>query len=861
MSQKNKTQLKAINNANFPNNNSAFITPEKLRDFNNDMIDSMLIDVDSSLSGSISITGSLVVTNSVSASIYYGDGSNLTGITAVADWNTLANKPSGIVSGSSQVNLAQAFGTASQATTASFAESSISSSYAGVASLAQSVSYVNVTGKPTLVSGSSQISFNGITDKPTLVSGSSQIDYTGLSNIPSGIVSSSSQVSFNGITDKPTLVSGSSQIDLSQATGIATSASHAEVADLALTSTNSTYAQNTITTGKNLSGVEILKGTPLYFTGSGTSGNLVGVYPADAGNPSRMPAGGIAGETIAIDAEGIVLLDGYIGNVNTDGLPSGAKVYVGVGGGYTTTPPTGSAKIQYLGNIEKSAVNGSGVIQMHGESRGLPNLTQNNVWVGDVNGVPQEVNKNNLGLALTGSNNIFTGNQTFTDITVNGTGSFAHINYVTGSATIIGDAYIVLNNDTPTERFAGIVVQDSGSANTTASFEFDGLNNDWFYEYSDDGGITTDHGVALFGPEYSTKGTPTYPTNNRLQKGMGGHHLLDSNITDDGSKVSINSNLEVTGSIALSGTVDGVDVAGLKNDFDNLSSKTLVSGSDQVTASLDVRYASLTSNQFNGNQGITGSVQIDGSAIITGSLLVNGTGANLQWNTNWPSNFNTKQIIDYGDLTTSEGDAYNDNFQRIFNFGSVGANLEGVVTAFNDSGASNYYTSQWIGPRATYWLMLPNGASQDSTISLVKNSGAPTTTATITADSVNINGTVTINGATTVNGSSKSSIETVTPASNIATIDFSAGSLFELTLEAGANTEIQASNVSPGQTLNLLITQNGTTAGTVSFSSDFLQPSGSGYTPTTDLGAQDILTLMTYSDTSKIYVVATNKFQ
>ena len=38
MSQKNKTQLKATNNANFPNNNSAFITPEKLRDFNTDIL-------------------------------------------------------------------------------------------------------------------------------------------------------------------------------------------------------------------------------------------------------------------------------------------------------------------------------------------------------------------------------------------------------------------------------------------------------------------------------------------------------------------------------------------------------------------------------------------------------------------------------------------------------------------------------------------------------------------------------------------------------------------------------------------------------------------------------------------------------
>jgi len=44
MSSKNKSQLRTENSNNFPNNNSQFITPEKLRDFNNDIIDSVLIN-------------------------------------------------------------------------------------------------------------------------------------------------------------------------------------------------------------------------------------------------------------------------------------------------------------------------------------------------------------------------------------------------------------------------------------------------------------------------------------------------------------------------------------------------------------------------------------------------------------------------------------------------------------------------------------------------------------------------------------------------------------------------------------------------------------------------------------------------
>jgi hypothetical protein len=47
---------------------------------------------------------------------------------------------------------------------------------------ASDVEYLNVLNKPTLVSGSSQISYTGITDKPTLVSGSSQIDHDSTTN-------------------------------------------------------------------------------------------------------------------------------------------------------------------------------------------------------------------------------------------------------------------------------------------------------------------------------------------------------------------------------------------------------------------------------------------------------------------------------------------------------------------------------------------------------------------------------------------------------------------------------------------------------------------------------------------------------
>ena len=63
MSSKNKSQLRIENNSSFPKNNTGFITPELLRVFNENMIDSLVSNEDSGsfIAGS---TGSLLSTAS-----------------------------------------------------------------------------------------------------------------------------------------------------------------------------------------------------------------------------------------------------------------------------------------------------------------------------------------------------------------------------------------------------------------------------------------------------------------------------------------------------------------------------------------------------------------------------------------------------------------------------------------------------------------------------------------------------------------------------------------------------------------------------------------------------------------------------
>ena len=262
------------------------------------------------------------------------------------------------------------------------------------------------------------------------------------------------------------------------------------------------YSSNTVVYGKNLSGTTILKGTPLYFTGSGAAGNIVGVLPADAGNPARMPAGGIAGEQLLDEAEGIILLDGFISGVNTSAFNSGDLVYVAVGGGYTNVAPTGSSNlIQALGYVEKVDVsNGSGVIKGPGIFNSVPNIQQGYTWVGNVNGVATPTPTSSFSVAsavsasfattasyaanadlldgrdstvfaTTGSNQ-FNGNQTITGSLTIITGSTIELQ-VTNTGVNIGNATADTHNVTGSLRVSGSM-DLTGNARVSGSSVFSG---------------------------------------------------------------------------------------------------------------------------------------------------------------------------------------------------------------------------------------------------------------------------------------------------------------------------------------------------------------------------------------------------
>ncbi|NCW06736.1 MAG: hypothetical protein EBW35_05975, partial [Rhodobacterales bacterium] len=107
-----------------------------------------------------------------------------------------------------------------------------------------------------------------------------------------------------------------------------------------------------------------------------------------------------------------------------------------------------------------------------------------------------------------------------------------------------------------TKRFGGLVVYDSGSLShqATASLFWDSLNNHWIYQNAS--GSTYSGGMLINGPRnLGALGDEQGTTNNAIMKGQGGDHITSSRIFDDGTNVYTNSDVQITGSLTVTGNV------------------------------------------------------------------------------------------------------------------------------------------------------------------------------------------------------------------------------------------------------------------------------------------------------------------
>jgi hypothetical protein len=394
---------------------------------------------------------------------------------------------------------------------------------------ANSITYENVTGKPTLVSGSSQVSYPQLSDIPSgiisssaqidvlfnidgLISGSSQVSYPGLSNIPSGIVSGSSQVT----PLLPTgVISGSSQVVYTSLSsipaGIVSGSTQVQFNDITNNPFSSSASNITITAGKKIRSSD--ENTIIIAENIDVEGNIT-----------------LLG---AVDGVDIAAFKTDFDAFKVQTFVTGSSQVVGILSSLNTYTSSNDTKWDTLGSLSGS-------------------------------------------FARTNSTNIFSGNQTITgslfvsqDLIVQGSSS---IQNVSSSVLNIGTNLITVAVNQPSVRFGGLAVIDSGSAGQSGSFLYDSLQDEFIFLHRGDGtNITSSHFVL--GPEtYNNLGNETYLTNNRVSKGTGKEHLVDSNITDNGTTITLGSNTVVTGTLLATGTslVSGssqIDVASTTGDI------------------------------------------------------------------------------------------------------------------------------------------------------------------------------------------------------------------------------------------------------------------------------------------------------
>jgi hypothetical protein len=144
---------------------------------------------------------------------------------------------------------------------------------------------------------------------------------------------------------------------------------------------------------KNLQGSALIKGDPVYISGSvGASGRLE-VQLADASIPAKMPALGLLKQDLGINEEGSVVVTGKLRNLITspiDGQTPLANdiIYVKpgskAGAALTLTKPTGSNLIQNMGKVGRVSTSNDGtfVVSSILRTNDVPNLTTGRIWVG-----------------------------------------------------------------------------------------------------------------------------------------------------------------------------------------------------------------------------------------------------------------------------------------------------------------------------------------------------------------------------------------------------------------------------------------------------------------------------------------------
>lgn len=167
-------------------------------------------------------------------------------------------------------------------------------------------------------------------------------------------------------------------------------------------------AKRVVFTVQNNSASTLTSGTPVYIDGNtgGSSGRLT-VRPTNASSSATMPAAGLIEGSITTGANGILVEQGEVFNVDTSNYSTNDTLYVdSTTANLTINKPGYPNLIQNIGRVGRVHVT-NGFIIVTGPSRtnDVPNLGDSNIWIGKGDGfnttecpVSGDVSLSNLGV-------------------------------------------------------------------------------------------------------------------------------------------------------------------------------------------------------------------------------------------------------------------------------------------------------------------------------------------------------------------------------------------------------------------------------------------------------------------------------
>jgi hypothetical protein len=629
------------------------------------------------------------------------------------DFVNILNKPAGLISSSGQfvtaisgssLELGGILATGSVRTTSVFSGSG--AQLFGIPNAALNNSQITINGTPVSLGGTRTLSTSDIAEGTNQYYTDARVK---AKLDAETVVSSSSQINYQAVTGQPTVNSlgGDGNKSFTITTGIFVTASGG--ADgIIVTNDTANYTLRFRTVGGTVSSsVQVVSSLPAGTISSSTqvqAGLPGGTLSASAQIPAVLPAG-----TISSSTQFNTLTDPFSGSFSGSfgGRFTGSILSAGVVSASSQYPGwvTASSQIDYNSITNKL----SGVVSSSGQVQPLlpgGTVSSSLQYPGWVTASSQIIVQNTTGIgaiATTGSNT-FIGNQTISgsttitgNLNVQGTSS---VLYVTSSQLNVGSNLITLNTDTVL-RYGGLAVYDSASlTNQSGSLLWDSVNNVWLFVHA---GASNTSSIVITGPENTgALGSEQFLTPNLLPKaGITGDHIVNSQISDNGTQVGIVGGLKVTGSITSSHIVPAV------TDTFDLGSPTLkfrdlyLSGSTLYLGSLAIRdnggslsvgpsgSAIGTNSPVSG--AFTGSFQGNGSqltnisnAALPGGVVSSSTqlpAGTVSSSAQYPGWVTASSQIDYNSITNKLSGVYSSSTQIANNLPEGTVSSSGQINA------------------------------------------------------------------------------------------------------------------------------------------------------------------------------------